>query len=51
MRSKRCAVQNQGITLNTEYRTNLVKTRVNVPITLLHIYWVSQYKLFLISEG
>ena len=37
--------------LNTEYRTNLVKTRVNVPITFLHIYWVSQYKLFLISES
>ena len=25
--------------LNTEYRANLVKARVNVPITLLHIYW------------
>ena len=37
--------------LNTEYRANLVKARVNVPITLLHIYWVCQYKLFLISEG
>ena len=37
--------------VNTEYRANLVKTRVNVPITLLHIYWVCQYKLFLISEG
>ena len=24
--------------LNTEYRANLVKARVNVPITLLHIY-------------
>ena len=35
--------------LNTEY--NLVKARVNVPITLLHIYWVCKYKLFLISEG
>ena len=34
---------------NTEYRANLVKARVNVPITLLHIYWVCQYKLFLIS--
>ena len=29
----------------------LVKARVKVPITLLHIYWVCQYKLFLISEG
>ena len=37
--------------LNTEYGANLVKARVNVPITLLHIYWVCQYKLFLISEG
>ena len=36
--------------LNTEYRANLVKARVNFPITLLHIYWVCQYKLFLISE-
>ena len=36
---------------NTEYRANLVKARVNVPITLLHIYWVCQYKLFLISAG
>ena len=39
------------IGVNTEYKTNLVKARVNVPITLLHIYWVCQYKLFLISEG
>ena len=37
--------------LNTEYGANLVKATVNVPITLLHIYWVCQYKLFLISEG
>ena len=37
--------------LNTEYRANLVKTRVNIPIALLHIYWVCQCKLFLISEG
>ena len=37
--------------VNTEYRANLVKTRVNDPITLLHIYWVCQYKLFLLSEG
>ena len=37
--------------VNAEYRTSLVKTRVNVRITLLHIYWVCQYKLFLISEG
>ena len=36
---------------NTEWRANLVKTRVNIPIALLHIYWVCQYKLFLISEG
>ena len=33
--------------VNTEYRANLV----NDPITLLHVYWVCQYKLFLISEG
>ena len=39
------------MSLNTEYRANLVKARVNVPITLLHIYWVCQYKLLLISEG
>ena len=32
--------------VNTEYTANLVKTRINVPITLLHIYWVCQYKLF-----
>ena len=37
--------------VNTEYRANLVKARLNVPITLLHIYWVCQYKLFLISKG
>ena len=36
---------------NTEYRANLVKARVNFPVTLLHIYWVCQYKLFLISDG
>ena len=36
---------------NTECWTNLVKARVNFPVTLLHIYWVCQYKLFLISEG
>ena len=36
---------------NTEYRANLVKAWVNFPVTLLHIYWVCQYKLFLISEG
>ena len=36
---------------NTEYRANLVKARVNFPVTLLHIYWVCQYKLILISEG
>ena len=36
---------------NTEYRANLVKARVNFPVSLLHIYWVCQYKLFLISEG
>ena len=42
---------------NTEYRANLVKARVNFPVTLLHIYrvcqyklFLSQYKLFLISE-
>ena len=37
--------------VNTEYGANEVKARVNIPITLLHIYWVCQYKLFLISEG
>ena len=37
--------------VNTECRANMVTARVNVPITLLHIYWVCQYKLFLISEG
>ena len=37
--------------VNTEYGATVVKARVNVPITLLHIYWVCQYKLFLISEG
>ena len=36
---------------NTEYGVNLVKARVNVPVTLLHIYWVCQYKLFLTLEG
>ena len=36
---------------NTEYRANLVKGRIHFPLTLLHIYWVCQYKLFLISEG
>ena len=35
---------------NTEYRANLVKPWVNFPATLLHIYWVCQYKLFLISK-
>ena len=44
-------VQQIFMGVNTEYRANLVKTRVNIPITLLHIYWVCQYKLFLISEG
>ena len=37
--------------VNKEFRANLVKGRVNVPTTFLHIYWVCQYKLFLISEG
>ena len=32
--------------VNTEYRANLVKARVNVSITLPHIYWVCQYRLF-----
>ena len=36
---------------NTEYRANLVKARVNFPVTFLHISRVCQYKLFLISEG
>ena len=39
------------VAVNTEYRANLVKSRLNVPITLFHIYWVCQYKLFLISKG
>ena len=39
------------MSLNTKYRANLVKARVNVPVTLLDIYWVCQYKLFFISEG
>ena len=37
--------------VNTEYRANLVKARVNVPITLLHICWVCQYNPFLISKA
>ena len=37
--------------LNTEYRARWVKARVNFPITLIHIYWVCQYKLFLLPEG
>ena len=28
-----------------------VKARVNVPVSLLEMYWVCQYKLFLISAG
>ena len=36
---------------NTEYRANLVKARVNFPVTLLYTYRVCQHKLFLISEG
>ena len=36
---------------NTEYKANLEKVRVNFPVTLLHIYWVCQYELFLTSEG
>ena len=38
------------MSLNTEYRANLVKARVNVSVTLLHIYWVCHYKLFFLSE-
>ena len=34
--------------VNTEYRANVEKAWVNFPITLLHIYWVCQHKLFLI---
>ena len=37
--------------VNTEYRANLVKARLNVPVILLHIYCLCQYKLFLISKG
>ena len=36
--------------VNTEYGANVVKARVNVPMTLLHIYWVCQYKLFLYQK-
>ena len=36
---------------NTECKANLVRARVNFSVTLLHIYWVCQYKLFLISES
>ena len=36
--------------LNGEYRVYLVKARVKVPITLLCIYWVCQYKLFLYQK-
>ena len=36
---------------NTEYGANLVKARVKFLVTLLHIYCVCQYKLFLIFEG
>ena len=36
---------------NIDYRANLVKARVNFAVSLLHIYWVCQYKLFLISGG
>ena len=35
---------------NIEYRANLVKARVKFPVTLFHIYWVCQYKLFFISK-
>ena len=37
--------------VNKECRANLVKGWVNFSTILLHIYWVYQYKLFLISEG
>ena len=37
--------------INKEYRANLVKAKVNVPATLLNLYWICQLKLFLISEG
>ena len=37
--------------VDTEHKANLVKDRVNVPITLPHICWVCQYKLVLISQG
>ena len=32
--------------VNTEYRASLVKGRVNVPIILLHLYWVCQESYF-----
>ena len=43
--------QQTFVGLNREYRANLVKARVKVPITLLHMYWVSQYKLFLYQKA
>ena len=46
-----CESQKIFMGLNTEYRTNFVKARVNVPITFLHMYWVNKNKLFLILEG
>ena len=39
------------IGVNTEYKANLVKAEVNVPVTLLHMYWVCQFNPFFISEG
>ena len=40
--------QQKFMGVNTEYRANVEKAWVNFPITLLHIYWVCQHKLFLI---
>ena len=39
------------IGVNTEYRANLVKDGVNVPVTLHHMYWVCQFNPFFISAG
>ena len=40
--------QQKFMGVNTEYRANVEKVWVNFPITLLHIYWICQHKLFLI---
>ena len=37
--------------VDTEHKANLVKDRVNVPITLPHICWVCQYKFNITRLG